>query len=86
MPLHYTRDDYTFRADAQGLSIEPGPRPITLGREELDQLGLQPRDDYRIPHESNNVRPSRGDQPLQGSRGGLDGAGPEAGDGPDRRA
>jgi len=51
MPLHYTRDGYTFRADAQGLSIEPGPRPITLGRGELDQLGLRPRDDYRIPHD-----------------------------------
>ncbi len=52
MPLHYTRDGYTFRADAGGLTIEPGPGPITLSREELSHLGLQPRDDYRIPIES----------------------------------
>jgi hypothetical protein len=52
MPLHYTRAGYTFRADAHGLAIEPGPNPITLGRGELDQLGLQPGDDYRIPHEA----------------------------------
>ena len=51
MSLRYTRDGYTFRADADGLTIDPGPKPITLGRGELDQLGLQPRDDYRIPHE-----------------------------------
>jgi|GEM_PF-6715467 len=56
MALHYNRDGYTFRADAQGLSIEPGPRPITLGRGELDQLGLQPRDDYRIPHEGTSSK------------------------------
>ena len=52
MSLHYTRDGYTFRADADGLTIEPGPKPISLGRGELDQLGLQPRDDYRIQHEA----------------------------------
>ena len=52
MALNYTRDGFTFRADAQGLTIEPGPRPITLSREELSRLGLQPRDDYRIPIES----------------------------------
>ena len=52
MSLHYTRDGYTFRADGDGLTIEPGPKPITLGRGELDQLGLQPRDDYRISHEA----------------------------------
>ena len=56
MPLHYARDGYTFRADAQGLSIEPGARPITLGRGELDQLGLQPRDDYQIPHEGTSPK------------------------------
>jgi hypothetical protein len=31
MALHHTRDGYTFR-DSHGMSIEPGPRPITLGR------------------------------------------------------
>jgi hypothetical protein len=49
MPLHYTREGYTFRADANGLTIEPGPKPITLTRHELEQLGLQVRDDFRIP-------------------------------------
>jgi hypothetical protein len=49
MPLHYTRDGYRFCADAHSLTIEPGPNPITLGISELDQLGLQPRDEYRIP-------------------------------------
>jgi hypothetical protein len=49
MSLHYTRDGYTFRADADGLSIEPGPQPITLDRQELAQLGLQPRDDFQVP-------------------------------------
>jgi hypothetical protein len=41
MPLHYTRDGYTLRADADGLTIDPGPKPITLGRQELAQLDLQ---------------------------------------------
>lgn len=49
MPLHYSRDGYTFRADAQSLAIEPGPKPITLTRPELDQLGLDIRDYHRIP-------------------------------------
>jgi hypothetical protein len=49
MPLHYARDGYTFRADAQALAIEPGPKPITLTRPELQQLGLDIRDDHRIP-------------------------------------
>ena|SRR5713101_9223366 len=52
MPLHYTRDGYTFCADAQGLTIEPGPRLFTLSGDELTQLGLQPWDDYRIPIDS----------------------------------
>ena len=51
MALRHTRDGYTFRADAQGLTIEPGLKPITLNQAELEQLGLQPRDDYRIPIE-----------------------------------
>jgi len=56
MPLPYTRDGYTFRADAQGLTIEPGAKPITLNRNELEQLGLQPRDEYHIPLESETPR------------------------------
>ncbi len=32
MPLHYSWDGYTFRADAHKLAIEPGPKPITLTR------------------------------------------------------
>ena len=49
MPLHYTRDGYTFCADAQGLTIEPGPEPIALNRQELAHLGLEPADEFRIP-------------------------------------
>ena len=49
MPLHHTRDGYTFRADARTLSIEPGPKPITLERSELERLGLAIRDDYQVP-------------------------------------
>jgi hypothetical protein len=49
MPLHYARDGYTFRADAQTLAIEPGPKPITLTRPELKRLGLDIRDDHKIP-------------------------------------
>jgi len=43
------RDGYTLSADAHGLAIEPGPKPVTLNRQELAQLGLAPRDDYKIP-------------------------------------
>ena len=49
MPLHYSRDGYTFRADAESLIIEPGPKSITLSRSELEQLGLAIRDDYQVP-------------------------------------
>ena len=49
MSLHYTRDGYTFQTDGDSITIEPGPAPITLRRDELAELGLQPRDDYRIP-------------------------------------
>ncbi len=49
MPLHYTRNGYTFTADAHSLTITPGPAPITLQRSELDRLGLAIRDDYQIP-------------------------------------
>lgn len=40
MPLHHTRDGYNFNADAQTLSIGPGPKPVTLTRWELERLGL----------------------------------------------
>ena len=49
MPLHYTREGYTFRADVPGLTIESGPKPITLPRTELEQAGLQIRDHYKVP-------------------------------------
>ncbi len=41
MPLHYTRNGYTFTADAHSLTITPGPEPITLERTELERLGLE---------------------------------------------
>ncbi len=49
MPLHYTRNGYTFSADSHSLTITPGPRPITLRRSDLERLGLAIRDDYQIP-------------------------------------
>ena len=49
MPLHHTRHGYTFRADAHSLRIEPGPKPITLERWEMERLGLAIRDDYQVP-------------------------------------
>src|SRR5882724_624400 len=49
MSLHFSKDGYTFRADAQSLAIEPGLKPITLTRPEMDQLGLNIRDDHKIP-------------------------------------
>jgi hypothetical protein len=49
MQLHYSRNGYTFRADQQGLTIEPGPDRITLSRAELEQLGVIPKDEYPIP-------------------------------------
>ena|SRR5437773_4796528 len=48
MPLHYRKAGYTFRADAQSVAIEPGPKPITLTRQELRQFGLEIRDDHKI--------------------------------------
>ena len=54
MPLHYTRDGYTFCADAEGLTIEPGPEPIGLEWQELAQLGLQPAEEYRTPLTAEN--------------------------------
>ena len=51
MPLHYSKDGYTFRADAGSLTTEPGPRAITLNRSELEQMGLALRDDYQVPVE-----------------------------------
>ncbi len=49
MPLHYTRNGYTFSADEHSLTITPGPEPITLQRTDLERLGLAVRDDYQIP-------------------------------------
>ena len=49
MPLHYTRNGYTFTADAHSLTITPGPKPVTLQRSHLERLGLAIRDDYQIP-------------------------------------
>ncbi len=49
MAPQYNRDGYTFSADAASLNIDPGDKPITLGRAELEQLGLAIRDDYRVP-------------------------------------
>ncbi len=49
MALHYSRDGYSFSADAASLTIDPGPNPITLGRSQLEQLGLAIRDDYQVP-------------------------------------
>ncbi len=49
MALHYSRDGYTFSADAASLTIDPGPTPIMLTRSELEQLGLAVRDDYQVP-------------------------------------
>ena len=55
MPLHHTRDGYNFKADALTLAIDPGPKPITLGCAELEQLGLLFRDDYQIRHMDTKV-------------------------------
>ncbi len=59
MPLHFSKDGYTFRADAGSLAIQPGRKATTLSRAELEQLGLTIRDDYQVPlaggHESRGV-------------------------------
>ena len=56
MSLHFSKDGYTFSADAGSLTIEPGPKAATLNRAELEQLGLTIQDDYQVPltggHES----------------------------------
>ncbi len=49
MPLHFSKDGYTFSADTDGLMIEPGPAPVRLNRSNLEQLGLAVRDDYQVP-------------------------------------
>ena len=49
MSLHFSKDGYTFRADASSLTIEPGPKPIHLNRSALEKLGLAVRDDYQVP-------------------------------------
>ncbi len=48
MPLQHTRNGYIFRADSKTLSIEPGPKPITLTRWELERLGLVFQDIHPI--------------------------------------
>ncbi len=50
MPLHISRNGYTFRADAHMLAIEPGPKLITLTRAELEQLGLLFKDQHYFKH------------------------------------
>ena len=47
MSLHFSKDGYTFRADAGSLTIEPGPKAAPLSRAELEQLGLSIQDDYQ---------------------------------------
>ena len=63
MPLHYTRSGYTFSADAHSLTITPGPKTITLGRGELERLGLAIRDDYQVPLADN--KPLRIDSGIE---------------------
>jgi len=48
MPLHFSKDGYTFSAGNDTLTIEPGHGPITLSRSELEQIGLAIRDDYQV--------------------------------------
>ncbi len=48
--LHLTRNGYRFKADAHTLAIAPGPKPITLTRAELEQLGLLFKDQYYFKH------------------------------------
>ena len=48
MALHHSRDGYAFSADAQSQTIEPGPKPITLSRPELEQLGLTIHDEHQL--------------------------------------
>jgi hypothetical protein len=49
MALCNSREGYTFTADADGLRIEPGAKPIHLNRSALERLGLAVRDDYQVP-------------------------------------
>lgn len=76
MALRHNRDGYTFCAAAAGLMIEPSPKPITLTRQELAQLGLQRREDYSIPIEQGGDRgdvtdgiPSALDEAIRRCRG-----------------
>jgi hypothetical protein len=52
-PLHtsmkYSLKVLASSGNAESLAIEPGPKPITLIRPELDQLGLDIRDSHKIP-------------------------------------
>ena len=49
MSLHFSKDGYTFSANVDGMTIEPGPKPIHLNRSALEKLGLAVRDDYQVP-------------------------------------
>ena len=49
MSLHYSKGGYSFSSDAGSLAIEPGPRPTTLSRGELMQLGLVVRHGQPVP-------------------------------------
>jgi len=49
MPLHYSKGGYSFSTDAGSLAIEPGPRPTTLSRGELMQLGIEVRANQQVP-------------------------------------
>ena len=60
MALRYQREGYTFRADAHSFAITPGPKPITLGRAELEQLGLLFRDDYQLRHGDTDTDADKG--------------------------
>ncbi len=48
MSLHLSKAGYTFSADVDTLTIEPGPERVALSRAELERIGLAIRDDYRV--------------------------------------
>src|SRR6266446_3195793 len=70
MPLHYSKGGYSFCTDAGSLVIEPGPRPTTLSRGELMELGIEVRDDYRVPRTGRDLGPSGISVGLPGGDGG----------------
>ena len=87
MPLQFSKDGYTFRADAGNLTIDPGPKATTLNSAQLDHLSLTIREVYRMP--LTGVQGSHGaidsilaalKEALTRTGGDLDGQGPQAGD------